>query len=136
MTGSTRQHEPVPDEVAVAQARIGDEEDGACRVGQATGDQPGKAGSGQEGVHWLDCDHDEPSHEQVKNRGQDRVGHVIQHLQHHAGQRQTPDQYQQRPSPCAMQHAECEWCVGARDEQIDSGVIDDAKGVFESARTE
>ena len=65
MAGSTRQHEPVPDEVPVTQARIIDKENGACRVSQAAGDQPGKPGCGQARVHRINRDHDKPSHEQV-----------------------------------------------------------------------
>jgi len=136
MAGSPRQHEPVPDEVAVAQARIGDEEDSTQRVGQSPGHQPGQARCGQAGVHRVYRHDNEPSHQQVQDRGNDGVGYAAQHLQCHAGQRQYPDQYQQRPAPCPVQYAQGEWRVGSRDEQIDRRMVDDAEDVLESARTE
>ncbi len=128
MADASGHDENVPDDMAVGDVLRGEEHD-ADRVHQSAGDEPEETDARDEHEDRFYRDDCEPAHQQIDGGRRDLEAVHEPEFEEDARESQRPHNPQKRPAPCPAQVDEQEWRVGARDEQVNRGVVED----FENA---
>ena len=123
-------HEKVPDEVGIGDFFVKHEKHHAQGVRQASGEQQNQTSGGHVKPEWSNGDQNHPAHGEVEGSGQARETGSPYDLENEAGKGQGPDQAKQRPTPSAVQYAQCERRVRSGDEEVDGDMINDLQQVF------
>ncbi len=131
MGDAAGEDEDVPGGVEVAAAVEGEEDD-AQRVGEAACAQPGEAVPANGVDSGTDREDDEPSLQKIDHGRENGEPPLLEPLhgealEEDAGDGQRPLHREDRPAQRATQRDEREGGVGAGDEQVDGGVVEDVE---------
>lgn len=136
MTGRASENKEVPDGVIVGELlpRKKDDSDG---VGKSARDEEPDSSSWELGDHLGQDGNDEPAHDDVE-RGGCPVLAVATHegFGENTTDGEEPDDAEDAPTEGAAHGDEGEGGVGARDEEVDGGVVKDLKELFDLVTAE
>src|SRR3989338_680323 len=80
--------------------------------------------------HRLNCNDYEPTHSQINNVRKNFESFYMKRLEHNSKHRQAPDNAEQTPTPSSSECHQHERRVGARNQNVNSGVIHNFKYVL------
>ncbi len=126
MARAPHQHEDVPDRVAVAQ-RVPPVKEDADRVSQPTGHDQEQSPQRQRCTHRVREEHPQPAHEQIQRRGRRVEAVRREQLEQESREGNPPHQRKHGPAPALSHEHPGKGRVGARDEQKDGDVVEDAE---------
>ena len=123
----------MPDEVTILQPRVSRKKDNTGGIRQAARQQPEQTRGGYSGKQRINCNHDNPPHQQIKAGKEYRVRRLIDDLQRHTDNGKPPHQAKNRPAPGTIEHPKCERRVGASDKKENCGMFDAPKNTLSLA---
>ncbi len=129
MAGGACEHEEVPEGVEPGYA-LREVENRARGVGDAACDEEAERCGRKGGLERLDCDNDDPAHRNVAERRKDAEAIYEKNLEDGATERKRPFERENRPSECAAERGEAKGGIGARNEDVDRGVVEHLKALF------
>ncbi len=85
-------------------------------------------------VNLKGCNHAKPAHSHVKRSGKNGEAIGKPQLKQNSGNRDRPDNAEQRPAPTAFQVHEQKRRVSSRDERVNRAMIKNHQGVLGAGR--
>jgi hypothetical protein len=131
MASRAREHEEMPDKMAVANAAISEEQQ-AGGVSNPAGEKPDHRFQRDRQSERANHNKDEPAHPEIKNEGQLLQPHAGPKFYDHADDREQPDEHEHGPAQSPAERSQGERRVSPGDEKKNRGMIDDLKRAFEA----
>lgn len=129
MQNAGRQNKDMPDRMVVRQTPPHVEK-ATHSVRQPTPDKECQAAGGDRRQKRFDGDDNDPTHRHIRQGSENGSVADQATLESDAEESQSPNQAKERPAPRAAQIDQGEGGIGAGNEQVDSGMIEEAQNSF------